>query len=235
MTTRQTVLATALPLALLSTSAMADLSTTVTLASDYTFNGVSQTMNDPAIQGSLDYAFADSGMYVGTWASNVDFGEGTDIEWDAYLGHFVELNEALSVDYGIAYYSYHGEDYSSDGNYFETYAKFGYTYSLGFTELNFWYAWDYFGTDAGHVISMIAHTVEIAPNHAIRASFDISNSLDGNKFAWDGNDKSYNHYRLAYQTSFAGFDFELAGENTSLDWDTADERIVASISRSFDL
>ena len=235
MTTRQTVLATALPLALLSTSAMADLSTTVTLASDYTFNGVSQTMNDPAIQGSLDYAFADSGMYVGTWASNVDFGEGTDIEWDAYLGHFVELNEALSVDYGIAYYSYHGEDYSSDGNYFETYAKFGYTNSLGFTELNFWYAWDYFGTDAGHVISMIAHTVEIAQNHAIRASFDISNSLDGNKFAWDGNDKSHNHYRLAYQTSFAGFDFELAGENTSLDWDTADERIVASISRSFDL
>ena len=66
MTTRQTVLAAALPLALLSTSAMADLSTTVTLASDYTFNGVSQTQNDPAIQGSLDYAFADSGMYVGT-------------------------------------------------------------------------------------------------------------------------------------------------------------------------
>ena len=82
---------------------------------------------------------------------------------------------------------------------------------------------------------MLAHTFEIAPNHAIRASFDVSNSLDGNKFAWDGNDKSYNHYRLAYQTSFAGFDFELAGENTSLDWDTADERIVASISRSFDL
>ncbi len=235
MTTRQTVLAAALPLALLSTSAMADLSATVTLVSDYTFNGVSQTMNDPAIQGSLDYAFADSGMYVGTWASNVDFGDGTDIEWDAYFGNYVEINDALSVDYGIAYYSYHGEDYSSDGNYFETYAKFGYTNSLGFTELNFWYAWDYFGTDAGHVISMVAHTFEIAPNHAIRASFDISNSLDGNKFAWDGNDKSYNHYRLAYQTSFAGFDFELAGENTSLDWDTADERIVASISRSFDL
>ncbi|HAU05178.1 MAG TPA: hypothetical protein DCS78_09930, partial [Pseudoalteromonas shioyasakiensis] len=91
MTTRQTVLAAALPLALLSTSAMADLSTTVTLASDYTFNGVSQTMNDPAIQGSLDYAFADSGMYVGTWASNVDFGDGTDIEWDAYFGNVTYL------------------------------------------------------------------------------------------------------------------------------------------------
>lgn len=235
MTTRQTLLATVLPLALLSTSAMADLSTTVTLASDYTFNGVSQTQNDPAIQGSLDYAFVDSGMYVGTWASNVDFGEGTDIEWDAYFGNYVELNSALSVDYGIAYYSYHGEGHSSDGNYPEAYTKFGYASSLGQTELNFWYSWDYFGSGAGHVISMLAHTFEIAPNHAIRASFDISNSLDGDKYTWDGSDKSYNHYRIAYQTSFAGFDFELAGENTSLDWDTADERIVASISRSFDL
>ncbi|GGE83388.1 TorF family putative porin [Pseudoalteromonas gelatinilytica] len=235
MTTRQTVLAAALPLALLSTSAMADLSTTVTLASDYTFNGVSQTMNDPAIQGSLDYAFADSGMYVGTWASNVDFGDGTDIEWDAYFGNYAELTDALSVDYGIAYYSYHGEDYSSDGNYPEVYSKFGYDSSIGQVEFNLWYSWDYFGTGAGHLIYMVAHTFEVAPNHAFRASFDVSNSLDGDKFSWDGSDKSYKHYRLAYQTSYAGFDIEIAGENTSIDSEYADERIVASISRSFDL
>ncbi|WP_462147734.1 TorF family putative porin [Pseudoalteromonas gelatinilytica] len=235
MTTRQTVLAAALPLALLSTSAMADLSTTVTLASDYTFNGVSQTMNDPAIQGSLDYAFADSGMYVGTWASNVDFGEGTDIEWDVYFGNYAELTDALSVDYGIAYYSYHGEDHSSDGNYPEVYSKFGYASSIGQVEFNLWYSWDYFGTGAGHLICMVAHTFEVAPNHAFRASFDVSNSLDGDKFSWDGSDKSYKHYRLAYQTSYAGFDIEIAGENTSIDSEYADERIVASISRSFDL
>lgn len=88
---------------------------------------------------------------------------------------------------------------------------------------------------AGHVISMVAHTIELAPNHALRASFDISNSLDGDKFAWDTDGKSYNHYRLAYQTSFAGFDIEVAGENTSLDIDTADERIVLSVGRTFSL
>ncbi len=83
---------------------------------------------------------------------------------------------------------------------------------------------------------MVAHTIELAPNHALRASFDISNSLDGDKYAWDGIDgKSYNHYRLAYQTSLAGFDIEVAGENTSLDWDTADERIVLSVGRTFSL
>ena len=226
-------LAVAVPFALLSTTAAADWSTTITAASDYTFNGVSQTDNDPALQASLDYAF-DNGVYAGVWASNVDFGDDTDFELDGYVGRYVQLNDKFSVDYGIAYYTYQGNN--SDGNYPEVYTKFGYASEYGQTELNFWYSWDYFGTSAGHVVSMIAHTYELAPNHAIRASFDISNSLDGEKWAWDVNQKkSYNHYRLAYQTSYEGFGIEVAAENTSLDYDYADERIVLAISRTFDL
>ncbi|ATC84635.1 MULTISPECIES: TorF family putative porin [Pseudoalteromonas] len=226
-------LAVALPFALLSTTVSANWSTTITAASDYTFNGVTQTDSDPAIQASLDYAF-DSGVYAGAWASNVDFGDDTDFELDAYLGKYVQLTDTVSADYGIAYYTYQGNN--SDGNYAEAYTKFGYASEYGQTELNFWYSWDYFGTGAGHVISMIAHTFEIAPNHAIRASFDISNSLDGEKWAWDVNQKkSYKHYRLAYQTSYEGFGIEIAAEDTSLDYDYADERIVLAISRTFDL
>ena len=233
MNNRLKQLAVALPFALLSTTVSANWSTTITAASDYTFNGVTQTDNDPAIQASLDYAF-DSGVYAGAWASNVDFGDDTDFELDAYLGKYVQLTDTVSADYGIAYYTYQGNN--SDGNYAEAYTKFGYASEYGQTELNFWYSWDYFGTDAGHVISMIAHTFEIAPNHAIRASFDISNSLDGEKWAWDVNQKkSYKHYRLAYQTSYEGFGIEIAAEDTSLDYDYADERIVLAISRTFDL
>ncbi|ESP90919.1 MULTISPECIES: TorF family putative porin [Pseudoalteromonas] len=222
-----------LPLLLCSNLAMADWSTTVTAASDYTFNGVSQTQNDPAIQGSLDKAF-DNGVYAGSWASNVDFGD-TDIEWDFYVGKFIELNTLWSADFGIAYYTYHGASESNDGNYPEAYAKFGYDNALGNTEFNFWYSWDYFGSGAGHTIAMIAHTVEVAPNHAIKASFDVSNSLDGEKWLWKENDKSYHHYRLAYQTSIDEFNLEVAAENTSLDIDTADERVVVSVSRSFSM
>ena len=224
----------ALPFTVLSTTAAANWSTTITAASDYTFNGVSQTDNDPALQASLDYAY-DNGVYAGVWASNVDFGDDTDFELDAYVGRYIQLNEQVSLDYGIAYYTYQGNN--SDGNYAEAYTKFGYASYYGQTELNFWHSWDYFGYDTGHVISMIAHTYELAPNHAIRASFDISNSLDGNKFQWDEakGDKSYYHYRLAYQTSYEGFGIEVAAENTSLDYDYADERIVLAISRTFDL
>ncbi|MDN3651613.1 TorF family putative porin [Thalassotalea ponticola] len=223
-----------LPLMIASQSAQADWSTTVTATSDYTFNGVSQTQNSPAIQASLDKAL-DNGIYAGTWASNVDFGGATNTEWDFYLGQYLQLSDNISFDYGIAYYTYHGASESSEGNYPEVYANFGFANAFGNTELNFWYSWDYFGTGAGHIVSMVAHTVEIAPNHALRASFDVSNSLDGDQWSWNGNDSSYHHYRLAYQTSYAGFNLELAAENTNLDWDTADERVVVSVSRTFDL
>ncbi|MGI2173419.1 TorF family putative porin [Shewanella ulleungensis] len=220
----------------LPTSVMAgDLSTTINATSDYTFNGVSQTDNDPALQASLDYAM-DDGWYVGAWASNVDFGSGEDtwLELDFYAGKYFELNDRVSLDAGIAYYTYHGDDASDDYYYPEIYTKFGYTSSLGQSELNFWYSWDYFGLDAGHYIAMVAHTFTIAEGHDIRVSFDRSTSNDKNKWSWDG-DKSYNHYRAEYMTSWEGFDFNVAVEDTSMDTDLSDTRAVLSVSRTFNL
>lgn len=216
-----------------SASSHAALSSTVNLASDYTFNGVSQTMNDPALQASFDYA-ADNGFYAGTWASNVDFGTGedTNIEWDAYVGKFYQLNDKVGLDTGIAYYTYHGDDASDTYNYPEAYAKFAYNSSMGDTEFNFWYSWDYFGLDVNHYIAMIAHTVEVSEGHSVKVSFDRSTSADENKWSWDGDD-AYNHYRVEYMTSLNGFDFNLAAENTSMDMDSADSRIVLGVSRTF--
>ena len=219
----------------LSASATADITATVNLTSDYTFNGVSQTGNDPALQASLDYA-GDNGFYAGTWASNVDFGSGedTNIEWDAYIGKYYQLNDKIGLDAGIAYYTYHGDSASDTYNYPEAYAKFGYSSSMGDSELNFWYSWDYFGLDANHYIAMVAHTVEVAPGHSVRVSFDRSRSTDKNKWAWNGKD-AYNHYRVEYMTSWEGFGFDLALEDTSMDIDSADTRVVFSVSRTFDL
>jgi len=219
------------------TQSTAAVTSTVNLASDYTFNGVSQTSNDPALQVSLDYA-ADSGFYVGTWASNVDFGGGDDTstEWDAYLGQYFQLNEEIGLDAGIAYYTYHGDSASDTYNYPEAYTKFSYSSDLGATELNFWYSWDYFGLDVDHYIAMVAHTFEVAEGHSVRVSFDRSMSEDENKWYWgeEGND-AYNHYRVEYMTSWKGFDFDLALEDTNMDIRTADTRVVLSVSRTFSL
>ena len=217
----------------LPAGAMAAVSSTVNLASDYTFNGVSQTGNDPALQASLDYA-TDSGFYAGTWASNVDFGTGedTNIEWDVYAGQYFQLNDKFGLDTGIAYYTYHGDSASDTYNYPEAYAKLGYSSSMGDSEVNFWYSWDYFGLEVSHYIAMVAHTVEVVPGHNIKVTFDRSTSADENKWAWDGKD-AYNHYRVEYMTSWQGFDFNLAAENTDMDIDSADARVVFSVSRTF--
>lgn len=219
----------------LATNAQAELSTTVNLASDYTFNGVSQTDSSPALQASFDYA-NDSGLYAGTWASNLDFGasDDTNLEWDFYLGKGYALSEQVSLDLGLAYYTYHGDGFSSDYNYAEAYSKFAFANEYGTSELNFWYANDYAGTDAGHWIVMLAHTFNITEGHDVRVSADRSTSLDEKKFMWDDS-SSYQHYRVEYMTNYKGFNINVAAETTNLDWDSADERLVLSISRSFAL
>jgi len=63
----------------------------VTLASEYLYRGIAQTRGEPAIQGGFDYSHA-SGLYVGTWASNISWlsdglvGVTAPIEWDVYGG-----------------------------------------------------------------------------------------------------------------------------------------------------
>ena len=47
-------------------------SANVGLYSDYIFRGYTQTQNEPAIQGGFDVEHS-SGLYAGTWASNVDW------------------------------------------------------------------------------------------------------------------------------------------------------------------
>lgn len=87
----------------------------VSLISDYRFRGISQTMRRPAIQGGFDYAHS-SGIYLGTWASNVDgtchYLNNTSMEWDLYGGYKGKLFPCYLPDFGynigIIYYYYPG-------------------------------------------------------------------------------------------------------------------------------
>ena len=72
----------------LSGAAMAEelkLSYNLGATSDYVFRGVSQTQEDPAIQGGIDATYGIG--YAGVWASNVDFGaDDPTAEIDLYAG-----------------------------------------------------------------------------------------------------------------------------------------------------
>ena len=91
-----------------NTSASSDhsLSANIGVVSNYVWRGMSQTGDQPAIQGGIDYAHS-AGFYAGTWVSNVDFGtENPDIELDFYAGFTSTVNNDLSWDINTIYYAY---------------------------------------------------------------------------------------------------------------------------------
>jgi uncharacterized protein (TIGR02001 family) len=84
--------------------------------SQYIFRGLTQTNEEPALQGGFDYAHA-GGFYAGTWGSNVswlrDFGAytgGGSLELDMYGGYKGTIGKTdLGYDVGLLYYWYPGD------------------------------------------------------------------------------------------------------------------------------
>ncbi|MDO7084039.1 TorF family putative porin [Pseudocolwellia sp. AS88] len=109
--------------ALVSTqaSAVEGLSANVAASSNYIWRGISQTGDEAAISGGIDYA-ADSGFYVGTWASSLGGGAA---EVDLYAGYGFEV-DGISYDFGYIFYGYDSSIASTgDADFGEIYASVG--------------------------------------------------------------------------------------------------------------
>ncbi|RYV02365.1 hypothetical protein SOPP22_09925 [Shewanella sp. OPT22] len=218
----------------LSTSVLAGASSTITATSNYSYNGYSQTENEAALQGSLDYGW-DNGIYIGTFASNVGFnGFGTDVEWDAYVGKYTQLNDTFGLDAGISVYTYYGESAASDLNYNEVYSQLDITSDMGVSNIRAAYAWDYFGYDVEHIVTTLAHTFEVADGHSLKLTYNYSYSFDEAKWPWGNNNKSYDHFKVSYLTNYKGFDFDISAEDTSINHqDETKARVIFTVSRTF--
>lgn len=124
LTPKRSALVAALALAMAAPAFAADeesaFSGSLDFVSDYTFRGISQTNEDPALQLGLDYGF-DGGFYVGAWGSNVDFvpGDGADFELDLYLGWAGDITESVAIDLQLVRYIYPGTSSGVDYDYNE--------------------------------------------------------------------------------------------------------------------
>ncbi|MFC4292380.1 TorF family putative porin [Sphingorhabdus arenilitoris] len=97
------------------------ISGSAAVTSDYRFRGVAQSGGDFAIQGSIG-ASHESGFYVGTWGSSINFAGGTEI--DVYGGWSKEVASGLTVDVGMTYYIYPDAGVATGPtDFFEPYAK----------------------------------------------------------------------------------------------------------------
>lgn len=103
----------------------------ISVGSDYTFRGVSQTLGDSAVQASVDVTHP-GGLYTYAWVSNVDFvpagepDDGASYEIDLAVGYRSDINDNWSVDLALVRYLFPGTVDDNDYDYNELMTTFTY-------------------------------------------------------------------------------------------------------------
>jgi uncharacterized protein (TIGR02001 family) len=223
----------------LSGAAQADVTSTITLTSDYDFRGITQTGESPAVQASIDLA-TESGFYAGVWGSNVDqFSDGgldtASTEVDVYGGYKMSVGD-LGLDFGLTYYTYAG---ASDLNFAEIYAKASFSVLSG----GVFYSNDFGGKATGDSSDSAFYVyadvnVPVGPV-TLLAHAGLSDG-DGINAAYGG--LSVNPDDDSYTDFAAGVSYAASGFTTSMKYvfvdggdGYSDDRIVLSISAGLPL
>src|SRR5690606_37167489 len=219
----------------LDSGAGGSLTANAAASNNYIWRGLTQTMNEVAVSGGLDYA-ADNGFYIGTWASNVSYAPGDvfSYEHDVYFGY--SGGDSVTYDFGYLYYNY---DDIAEFDFGEIYATLGFgnfsatAYVLANTEADEGPGQD-FGFGQANYVSL---------DYAVPLRDDLELGLhvgrhDGDfNEAFNGVPGDYVDY--AVSLAKGGFSFMLS--DTDLDSEVADGldngsvKFVVGYSMDFDL
>ncbi|MAZ88411.1 MAG: hypothetical protein CL693_12285 [Cellvibrionaceae bacterium] len=230
----------ALPAALLlSTGAQAEGSFfgSATATSDYRLFGLSQTLEDPAIQLEAGYD-AGNGFFIGGFVSNVDFTPDDDpadggekLEADLFVGYDLALSETVSLTTTLIQYTYtgtySGEDYDYAEIIFDLNTAFG-TVTVG-------QSLDDFLGDLG-----ADKALRVEYNHSI-ALADSGISLDLQLAHYDTDDAfgdSYNYYTVGFSGDLGPIGVSVGYNGTDSDGkdlfgDIADSTAFLSLTKEF--
>lgn len=216
-------------LAAASASAV-EVSGNVTLTTDYSFRGVTQTDNKGAIQGGFDLG-TESGAYAGIWASNVNFGTDTSTEMDYYFGWAGDISEGVSIDVGYIYFDYEGD---AEFDYQEFAVSVGFSnFTLGVN-----YSDEYLGDGGPEFFYPYAeYSLSLPSDFALDFHVGLTDLDEEGLF--EAGEDSYTDWSVTLSKSISGVDFALAYVDTTIDDlfgsgsdEGADGRVIFSISKS---
>ena len=211
-----------------------ELSANVGFVSEYSFRGIAQSNENPAVQGGFDVVH-DSGLYGGVWGSNVNFNDGDEAqsEFDVYGGYSGAFND-VSYDVGLIYYAYPGANSSLNYDFVEGAVAAGYDFAVLSASASINYSPEYFG-DSGDAFYYAA-----AVDVPLPADFTLSGHVGyqtiDNNAAFGVPD--YTDWSVGIGYSLAGFDMSLQYVDTDLDEpqecaDGCAERAIFGVSKSF--
>jgi len=210
----------------------------VTLTSDLAIRGMSYTNEEPALHGSFKVEHQ-TGVYVRTWATNVNLLEGDTVKPEdranllvgLYLGYQGNFSD-ISYDIQAVRYLFPGAD--KDLNYDLTEYTLDLDYSLQGIDLGVLYTYspDFF------LKSGKAHYYEFSASHTFANDLGIGGIVgrqtvsDNETVGFD----DYNYYGMWLTYPIGKFDVSLYYNNTDLDNAddiNADERVYFTLAASF--
>ncbi len=209
-----------------------EVSGSITLTSDYLFRGITQTNEEPALQGGIEYA-ADSGFYAGAWGSSISWLSDSDpdissqVELDGYLGYRGDFGDSgVGYDVGAIYYWYPG-DYPSGFNSADTTEVY---FGVGWSFLSAKYSYavpDLFGipdSDGSSAFDLGA-SWEVAPGWSLDAAV-------GKQWVENVDGGDYAYWKVGAGKSFDnGFDIAVAYNDNDLIG--PDETWTFAVTKSF--
>jgi len=197
------------------------------LTSEYMFRGLSQTDDQPALQAGAGYSWG-NGLYIGAWASNVDFGNGTDAEVDTFIGWNGDLSDSVNLDVQLVRYNYLGEPDGTDQAYNELIGKLSfaehYSATLGYTN-------DFLATDTNSVYVGMGGDWEIGKGYNLTAGVGYT-TIDDDLGGVDG----YADYSVGVNRDFGKVNIALGYYGTNADaedffgTDNAEDKFVLTFS-----
>jgi len=206
-----------------------------TLASDYVFRGISQTLEDPALQ--LGFGFEHhSGLFAGVWGSNVDFPSNAlsdnprNIEVDLYLGFSKQFARDLAGSVVVTRYEYPGSDGLFDYSYTELGLGILFRDQLGASVS---YSDDVMGRDTSGLV------FEISGRQPLPRRVDLNLGLGYSEFG-ESYLESYAYWSLGVSTTRSAITIDLsyigtdqAAERTF--GDLAGNRVVLTVTGNLTL
>ncbi|MDR6917226.1 uncharacterized protein (TIGR02001 family) [Pseudomonas sp. 3296] len=212
----------------------------LTLASDYRTRGISQTLNDPAVQAGVTLAHS-TGLYMGAWSSNVDFGGGlkTRQEVDYYGGWLWEATEDVNLDIGYLKYTYPKESQFNQSEVYGILSVYG-------VKLGAYYSDDAPGIDSkqNSLYSYVGYETQLPYDTGLKLRYGNMDFKDPHLYSSSGHaEDSYREWEVKLTHELAGvmlglsyIDTDLSKSQCTSNWgydDLCSATVVASVSKSF--
>ena len=224
---KNVILSTAVVSALFAGTALAqeqvpslNVDTELALTTDYRFRGISQTDEEPAVQGGLTLGHS-TGAYAGVWASSMQSGA----ELDYFAGYSLDI-ASLNIDAEYRFYDYTGK-YAIDPDYDE----WSVTASAMGASASVIYSDDYSGTGAEYTRYGAAYNLPVGPlmlhAHAGLNDFD-------QPFFADGEDQYMDYEVAASMNVIDNVSVKVAWVGTDLEkaaiGDLAEDAVILTVS-----